>query len=566
MMVPILYSEIFDSKPTRDDLRAMLTRVDWHYAIMFAVGVSSISWQRGIEDPRQQQDLAANTLGSLSYGQRLLQMMAAEPYRKIYTREGLFGIVRTAAEAQAVVLQPPTDTMDVLVRAVLMANEITSDELLPASITHTAADLTKSEVRSNVLKLQNPHDLLARTDAFMRWSETADGRGSADHLPIADDIRRFFGLSWHEYAASAYIMLSRYASLTDWAAVEREKVFFAPGPWLQNMREDAPIRQWLAVSTIRLSDVTEAWRSETSISLASAGPLFRQPVVETDDNLFAPSPSLLVNAMGEGVYFALFDSYGTETGDSAKKLRLSRFYGDFFEAYITDILSRSYAARSDSTVYPAFPYAGGESTDIIVAENGDMLFVEVVAKRMKFVESVLRLNESAILGDIAAGVVKKMEEMHKHIGNFRKGTLLPDIPRSSNQRIFPIIVSPNEWPRIRILSEVVPAVQEEKGFLVGVEPLELVDAGELESLENDLKRGLRLSELLTRKNRSTQQNRMMSLNNYLYYIEPHTSADEPSPTRQRGSDVAREIGAIGMSWFRERNPFAEGQVAPPPRL
>lgn len=422
-------------------------------------------------------------------------------------------------------------------------------ELLPTNITHTASDLTKSEVRSQVLKIQNPHDLLARTDAFMRWSESTDAQASANSLPLAADIERFFGMTWLQYGASAYVVLSRYAALTDWDAVEREKIFFSADVWLQNLVSTAAIRQWLEISTIPLDDLVASWEEEDSIAFASAGPLWRRPMIKTEGAVFTPSPALLTNAMGEGVYFALFDSYGAETGDNSKKLRLSRFYGEFFEAYITEILRRSYAGRSGVVVYENVAYSGGESTDIIVQENSDILFVEVVAKRMKVVESILKLNEQAILDDISAGVVKKVAELDKHITNFRNGKLLPEIARSESQRIFPIIVSPMEWPRIRIIHEILPSLQRDKGFLQNAEPVELVDVGEIESLENELRDGLSFGDLLARKNRSTLQNRMMSLNNYLIYIEPQAIRDEPSRTRVRGSELAREIAALAQTWF-----------------
>lgn len=554
MMVPIIFSEIFDHKPTLDELHATVARLDWRYIITLSVGIASTSWQRGIENPAQQQDLAVNTLRELDYAPQLFEIMTSEPYRRIYTREALFAIAKVAILDRKVVDGPTNDAMDALVQAVLMANELTADELLPTSLTHTASDLTKSEVRSHVLRLQNPNDLLARTAAFMQWSETAEARQSPNCLPVSTDIARFFDVSWMEFAASAYVMLSRYAALIDWAAVEREKIFFAPDVYLQNLKEDAPLRRWLHANTISVEMLADAWRNDGSVSFASAGPLWRTPMIGSEDTMFIASPSLLTNAMGEGVYFALFDSYGIETGDSKKKLRLSRFYGEFFESYITTILQRAYAGHSDTDVYPNFSYSGGDSTDIIIIEGRDVFFVEVVSKRMKVIDSILKLDEQAILDDIAEGVVKKIRELHKHIGNFRERLLLPDVSRPADQRIFPIVVSPNDWPRIRILSEILPNLQSEEGLLSDTQPLELLDAGEVESLESDIKRGLRVGDLLARKNGSTPQNRMMTLNNYLIYIEPTTTTDEQSPTRVRGSEIAKEIVAMAMSWFKSAPP------------
>jgi hypothetical protein len=50
------------------------------------------------------------------------------------------------------------------------------------------------------------------------------------------------------------------------------------------------------------------------------------------------------------------------------------------------------------------------------------------------------------------------------------------------------------------------------------EPVELLDVGEVEDLEGRLNPGLRFAELLDRKNKSTPQNRALSLHNYLTVV------------------------------------------------
>ena len=83
-----------------------------------------------------------------------------------------------------------------------------------------------------------------------------------------------------------------------------------------------------------------------------------------------------------------------------------------------------YAGRSDSHVSPEVEYKPGVlSSDAVVSEADDILFFEVVAKRMSFVDSVIRLDEKAIGRDLEAGVVKKARQLHRNIEDYRSGAL-----------------------------------------------------------------------------------------------------------------------------------------------
>ena len=163
-------------------------------------------------------------------------------------------------------------------------------------------------------------------------------------------------------------------------------------------------------------------------------------------------------------------------------------------------------------------------------------------------KSIVQLDEDAIIADIAAGVSKKVAELDKHIAQFQNGNLLPGLHRKSGQKIIPVIVSPAGWPRIKIIEDVLPALLKEHPSIANCEPIELLDLSELESPEASFTAGLSFGELLNRKNKSSRANRLMSLNNYLYYVEPHTCSNDPSPTRSRGDGIALRIMDLFRSW------------------
>lgn len=262
--------------------------------------------------------------------------------------------------------------------------------------------------------------------------------------------------------------------------------------------------------------------------------------------------------MGDGAYYALMDGYRETAGSDPRARkeaveRFTRFYGEFFEDYVVGLLTSGYAGRSDACVSPEVPYKPGFlSSDAIVFEADDVLFFEVVAKRMSFVDSILHLDEKAIGRDLEAGVIGKARQLHRNVEDYRAGVLFPDHPRPPGQRIFPIVVAPNEWPRITVIDSLLPRLAHEEGLLVNAEPLEMLDIGEVEWLEAALESGLRLGALLDRKNNLRTQHRHMSLHNYMYYGEPGTVPGTTPKVRDRGAEVAKSIIELVKTWHQKR--------------
>jgi hypothetical protein len=462
----------------------------------------------------------------------------------------LLAVLRAAVVFRAQPDASESEFADMFVRANLIANELLGTEIMPLAPQNSAADLLRSELRSAVLHLDNPHDLLARADAFFAWSKTSNAAASVNALPIDDDFRRFTGLEWREYAAAAYAALSRCTSVSDPTYAGRMSALFGLDEWLVNMRDKNAIERWFAVSSIPLAELRAEWAQSTSLSFAASGSLWRRPVVQYDDGrFFVPYPQLIQNLLGDGVFFRLLDGYV-----GPDRLKFMRFYGEFFEDYVAGCFARGYADRGDAVVRPETKYVKGKqtikSTDVVVAENGDLIFIEVMAKRPKLIESVLALSDDGIQTDVEA-FVAKARELDRRIHDFRDGILFPEIPRPQGQRIFPIVVTPTEWPRVYLLYAILPAAINDEGLLAGCEPVELLDAGDVELLEGLLQRGLRLPEFLGRKNGAggPTDARFKSVNDYLVFYEPSLLSDNRRPGRERGGEIARSLIALGKGWF-----------------
>jgi hypothetical protein len=182
----------------------------------------------------------------------------------------------------------------------------------------------------------------------------------------------------------------------------------------------------------------------------------------------------------------------------------------------------------------------------VIAEDGDFIFLEVVAKRLNMRASVAKLDEQKIADDFRMGILEKVEELDRNIKDFRARILFPDLPRKENYRIFPVIVSPNEWPRAYLLSTLLPAALAEHKWLEGTEPLEILDVAEVERLESVVA-GNSFGALLDRKNRTRPHDRLQSVHNYLTNVERGLETAE-NPAYVRADNTANRLMEFAKTW------------------
>lgn len=546
----IPYKDIWGSDPTRPELEAIIAEMDWRDVVTTSSGLSAPSWQHGIQDADYKAFITSFVQDLPIYGPILAHRVESDVSSVLFTDESILSVLRLAVVIGGTKPHTSNELRDLFVRAALMTNQLIHDELDPAVRTGTSEDLLASELRSRTLNLEPLNTLLARTASFFEWAaQSPEARSSANYLPVEDDLKRFTGLSPSEYTAGAYQMLARSALIRQPNDISRGYMFFTLDRWLEGLRQQDVPRKWVAVNNLPIQTAKADWRHEPSLSLAAAGKLWIKPVVWDGDQYFVPTFKLVANAMGDGMYFKLLDNYG-----HADKEKFTRFYGEFFEDYIVDLLQKGYAGRGDAQLYPAFKYVRNgnkvDSSDLIVIEGNNVIFFEVVAKRLNLVSSVLRLSQSSIEYDIQRGILEKAEQLHDNIEDFRANTLLPNAPRSQNQKLIPVIVSPHDWPRIWVLDHVWPAAQAATGVLTSVGPLELLDADEVELLEPMLRNGLTLSALLDRKNIPTPNNaatRRQSLHDYIIIMERGILPAD-TPTRIRGQRIAADIIQMAHSW------------------
>ena len=376
----IPYSDIWGGEPTRAELEELTARMDWHDVVTTTAGIAAIGWQHGIEDDDHARIIESFVGDQPLYGQSLILKLRADNSQVLFTDESLLAVLRLAVVSEGSASLIQRELRDQITRAVLMANELIHLEINPPQRTGTPADLMASEIRSKTSILENPHVLLARTAAFFDWCKDPSRRRSPNELPVEGDFRRLTGLTPKEYAAGAYAVLSRSAAIRQPINISRSAIFFTLDQWMSQIKERRVPRQWIEISSLPIEEARTAWSSEPSLSFAAAGKLWRRPVVRDADQYFVPSPRLVWNALGDGTYFTLFDSY-----EGATREKFSRFYSEFFEDYIGQLIVDAYSGRQDASTSRSIKYVRNgrqvDSSDVIITENGDVIFVEIVAKR-----------------------------------------------------------------------------------------------------------------------------------------------------------------------------------------
>jgi hypothetical protein len=386
VIASIPYRDVWGGTASRAELEELLGTVDWRDVVTTAGGIAAISWQHGIEDAEHRRLIESFVADLPIYGHTLIITLRADDSRVLFTEESLLSVLRLAIVASGVTALDSRTFRDKFLRAVLMANELIHAEIEPLERTGTPQDLLASELRSRTTTLENPHVLLARTAAFFEWARSLKATISTNHLPAEDDLKAFTGLTPPEYAAGAYSLLSRSAVIREPANINRNGIFFTFDRWLAGVKDRRVPEQWVRSSSLPIATARSDWKAEPSLSFAAAGKLWTHPVVQDGNEFFVPSPKLVANAMGDGTYFTLLDGYSG--GDKDK---FTRFYSEFFEDYIANVFEDGYSARQDATTTRAITYERigkpVESSDLIITEGNDVIFVEVVAKRLNLVNS-----------------------------------------------------------------------------------------------------------------------------------------------------------------------------------
>ena len=270
--------------------------------------------------------------------------------------------------------------------------------------------------------------------------------------------------------------------------------------WFQTLKDRTFLDGFIERFSIPSAELVDHWNRDptASLSLAALGPPWNRPLIRLDDvHVVAPLPPLIDNANGEGMYYSVFDRY-----DDATKGTFSQCFGYFLQDYVRGVFDAAYAGVPDCAVDGDVEYGKGggrRTSDTVIFEGDDVIFVEVVAKRVNLKGAVLELDEESIRSVLKAGVRKKLKQLDTNVRAFLEGRTFADRPRPAGQRIFAVIVTPVPYPHLYVTTAYIPAVLAEEGWLKDVKSIEIADVEEIEILEDSVPGGFRFGAFLAEK-------------------------------------------------------------------
>jgi len=297
--------------------------------------------------------------------------------------------------------------------------------------------------------------------------------------------------------------------------------------WLQHLQDPSSIQPFLREFSTSIEDIHRDWSTTPakSFSLAAFEPLLKRPFVRLNkDQIIAPLPSLICNALGEGFYHGLLDMY-----DKTDRDKLARCFGVFLEEYVRRVFRSAYLNIPHCCVLGDEAYGKRNSkraTDVVVFEGDDVIFIEVVARRVNL-GAILDFNESSIEEVFYNGIERKLKQLHLNIESYIAGELYPKRTRPSHQRIFAMIATSVPYPTVYAVNEYIPEIVASNDWLHNVESIEMISVDDIELLEDSMPRGFRLADfLISRKSEPDKR----PLNNSLL-ANPRIGNGRPSLLR-----------------------------------
>jgi hypothetical protein len=245
----------------------------------------------------------------------------------------------------------------------------------------------------------------------------------------------------------------------------------------------------------------EAKRFDPNLRWASV-PFMERPFLRLDDgHLLLVSPRGIESWPVDGVHYRLLRA--------AKRLDRKRgiqhftsFAGELTEAATIELVEDAYRRAAEQhvgvgRVIRSRPLkGGGESTDILIAEDGDVVLIEVSSSRIT-AKTRLTGDHDALRDDLAKVVVKRVEQLDRTVQAILNDEI-PEIPAASVERIFAVIANmePMHWspPLHAYLVREVPDLLQQPV----VQTLQFLEIEDLEALMSVLGPGS-LAHLLDRK-------------------------------------------------------------------
>jgi hypothetical protein len=226
-------------------------------------------------------------------------------------------------------------------------------------------------------------------------------------------------------------------------------------------------------------------------------PLFLHPIVRPwkhknqlfmdADRLVAPLPNLILYRISQGVFYDLFNHYGTT---------FSNYFGYVFESYVGLILSHSLGSSrllSENDIRKTYSPAKGKVPDWIIVNGRTAILVECKATR--FSRAALTVGDEGAINDSLKQVAKGLLQL----ANFRDACLAraPGLDMLHDCRDFkPLLVTME--PLYLINSTLFRGYLDNQLAAEGIAdlPWRILAVGQIEALQPHLDAGVQMSRVL----------------------------------------------------------------------
>lgn len=392
---------------------------------------------------------------------------------------------------------------------------------------------------------------------FFKWAQDAQAAKSKHYLDVNADFQTFYGMAFIEYAAAAFAFLGHYIRIRTVADLQTSSPFISVDNFLQHLTNQKPVRDWLTLCSLTAAEAKAELTKQSAVRYSglSLQPLLDHPMIYVEPGVvYCPHIPFLENRIGTGLFFALLDGYNKADGNRRRSDRFTRFFGDFFESYCLNFAKTMHPTAE--LVFGEIEYEPGKkSTDIVVFEGQDAVFIDVTTARLTMKSTLIDLDETSILKDIDK-IVDNARQMDGSIAAFKEGRLVftypdgtPILPSSIN-RIFPVALVIAPVPRFWAYNNRIFARLKDKGYLVGREPFEVLSAEDFDVLMRLVKSGMSIAQVLNRKfSHEIPIARTTSLWNYLsLYDEELRRRLETVAWPPLGKDWQDDLMACVRSW------------------
>jgi len=186
-------------------------------------------------------------------------------------------------------------------------------------------------------------------------------------------------------------------------------------------------------------------------------PLEFYPLVKIDKYYYCPITTFLAWRITSGIYF-----------DLIKDKNFGSQFGFAFQDYLLEVATKV-ISRSGVTILGEEKYkvkTEEDSVDIIIADEDYAFFIESKAKRLKASSKSELLNDDSIKQDIGI-LADAVVQVYKTYNDYKAG-LYPQLPYQERLKIYPLIITLEEWYLIgedlNILRREVASKMEEEGL------------------------------------------------------------------------------------------------------